>query len=657
MSLSRLLARRADEIIALVVGAATFALYVNALAPTLLTADAAEFQLACNVLGIAHPTGYPLYLMLGWLWSHLVPLGDAAYRINLLSALFAALAVGLLYPLILLVLETAVDSLSRPSVRGVAIIATLSLAMSRTFWSQAVRAEVYALNSLFVVATLFLLLLWARTRSHRTLYLAALVYGLSLTHHRTMILLGPACVLFVWLTDRSMLTDLKSLGKLLLLILVPQLLYLYIPLRAPATPYLHIDLAPGRSLELYDNTLGGFLGFVMGEMFRGELGLQASLWDRLTMAAVSLVKQFGIVGIALGLVGVVKLAIGRPNLASRRALVLLGVSYLGVVGFTLVYFIGDIHVLYTPSYIIFAIWMALGMAWIIAAGGNVRFWAFRRARRFSDYVLVALFALLPLSLLWNNYHRVDRSDDYRARQWAEEILSQPIPEGAILVSNDRNEITSLIYLQHVEGARPDLITMFPLMLPGEEYSNVVRVIDGVIDLGRPIYLVKPMPGLEIKYQMGPFGPLVQVVGPNITGEPDNATNLALDHSLVLVGYDLDPDTPRPGEELHVTLYWQVKEDLAEDYHSYVHLVDEEGNVVAQSDHQPGEVYYPTSLWQREETLPDKHSQLVPAACAAGTCRLVAGMYSYPLLTALGQPLRLQRLGVAVEPRLPSRWDS
>jgi len=646
MSLPRRLGGRADLIIGVVVGAATFALYVKTLAPTVLMADAAEFQLACYLGGIAHPTGYPLYLMLGWLWSHLVPLGDAAYRINLLSALFATLAVGLLYPLILLVLETAVDSLSRRSVRAVAVIATLSLAVSRTFWSQALRAEVYALNSLFVVAILFLLLLWSRTRSHRTLSLAALVYGLGLTHHRTIILLLPACVLFVWFTERSALTDLKSLGKLLLLILVPQLLYLYIPLRAPATSYLHIDLAPGRTLELYDNTPGGFLGFVMGEMFRGELGLKASLWERLTMAAASLVKEFGIAGIALGLLGVVKLAIGRPNAASRRVLVLLGVSYLGIVGFTLVYFIGDIHVFYTPSYIIFAVWMAVGMAWIIEAVRNVRFSAFPRAWRLSGYVLIGLFTLLPLSSLWNNCHRVARSDDYRARQWAEEILSQPIPEGAILVSNDRNEIIPLLYLQHAEGVRPDLITMFPLMLPGEEYSNVVRVIDGVIDLGRPIYLVKPMPGIEIKYQMEPFGPLVQVAGPAITGEPERSTNLAVSDSLVLIGYDLDPEPPRSGEELHVTLYWGVKEDLAEDYHSYVHLVDEEGNVVAQSDHQPGGSYYPTSLWQPAEMLLDEHVFAIPIDGTESTLQLLAGMYLYPSLEPLGELPVLGRLDLA-----------
>jgi hypothetical protein len=283
------------------------------------------------------------------------------------------------------------------------------------------------------------------------------------------------------------------------------------------------------------------------------------------------------------------------------------------------------------------------MAWIIAAVGNVRFSAFRRARRFSDYVFVALFALLPLSLLWNNYHRVDKSQDYGARDWAQMILDQPLPEGAILISNDRNEITPLLYLQHVEGARPDLITMFPLMLPGEEYSNVVRVIDGVIDLGRPIYLVKPMPGLEIKYQMEPFGPLVEVVGPAVTGEPENATDLALDHSLVLIGYDLEPDTPSPGEELHVSLYWQVTEGLTEDYHSYVHLVDEEGDMLDQSDHEPGEIHYASSLWQPGEVLLDTHVLAVPFDADTGGVTLLTGLYGYPALTPLGDALPLAEL--------------
>ena len=197
------LTSRANPIVALGLAVGALLVYVKTTAPTLLMADPAEFQLACNVLGVAHPTGYPLYTMVGWLWSHVLPLGDAAYRINLLSALFAATAVGLTYPLTLKVLHVALPSSPETQSRGAAVLATLSLAVSRTFWSQARRAEVYALNSLFVVVVLLLMLRWAESRSPRTLQLAALVYGLSLTHHRTMIFFLPPALLFVWLTDRS----------------------------------------------------------------------------------------------------------------------------------------------------------------------------------------------------------------------------------------------------------------------------------------------------------------------------------------------------------------------------------------------------------------------------------------------------------------------
>jgi hypothetical protein len=586
---------RKDLAVSLGLGVLSLVLYVKTLAPTLLMADAGEFQLACYTLGIAHPTGYPLYVIVGWLWSHLVPLGDAAYRVNLLSAVFAASCVALLYPLGLETLRTGFQRPPDAFLRAAAVLATTTLAVSRTFWSQALRAEVYALNSLFVVAILYLLLRWAESRSPRTLQAAALVYGLSLTHHVTMLLFLPAGLLFVWLTDRSVFRHRRLLSTMALLVLLPQVLYLYVPWRAPVTPYLHLDLAPGRTLDLYENSLRGFVSFLTAEMFRGELGYQASLLERLAMVAGSLGRQFGVAGVTLGLLGAVRLALPQVGQASRRVLALLGLCYAGVVGFTLFYHIGDIEVLYTPSYIIFALGIAVGMAWVLHAARSTSLRGSPFLAKAAPWGLVALLALLPLSLLWSNYSSVDRSGDYQARKWAEALLSEPIPEGAILVSNDRNEITPLLYLQYVEGKRPDLLTMFPLMLPGEEYFNVVRVIDTVLDVDRPLLLIKPMPGLEIKYRMEPLGQLVMIQGPAVTGAPEYPVNLALDGALNLVGYDLEPDEPLPGEDLQVSLHWRVERKLGQDYHTYVHLLDEEGQTIAQSDHRPGQEYYPSSL--------------------------------------------------------------
>jgi hypothetical protein len=645
MMLPRRGSTRADAVIGTLLGLSSLFLYVKTLAPTLLMADAAEFQLACYTLGIAHPTGYPLYTMVGWAWWHLVPLGDAAYRINLLSAVFAASCVGLLYLLLLRVVRSALPTSHGATVRAVAFLAAVTLAVSRSFWSQAVRAEVYALNSLFVVATVYLMVRWADSRSPRTLEAAALVYGLSLTHHVTMILLLPAFLAFVWLTDRSVLRSPRMVAGLLLLTMLPLVLYLYIPWRAPTTPYLYVHLAPGRTLELYDNSLRGFVSFLTAEMFQGQLGYQAPILERLSMVATQLLRQFGIVGAGLGLLGVVRLALPSSGQRSRRILVLLGLGYCAVVAFTLFYHIGDIQVLYTPSYILVALCIGVGVAWVVDAVRPPISVSSSVARAVS-WGLIALFALLPLGSLWNNYTSVDRSGDYAVRDWAEGILSQPIPEGAILVSNDRNEITPLLYLQYVEAQRPDLLTMFPLMLPGDEYSNVVRVTDRVLDVDRPLLLVKPMPGLEIKYRMEPLGGLVEIAGPAITGAPEYPVDLTLDESLTLLGYDLDPDEPSQGGELEISLQWRVEQDLSEDYHTYVHLLDEHGEVIAQSDQRPGQEYYPSSLWQAAETLLDGHVLSIPADAALGEVTLTVGAYEYPSLEPLGNALNLGEVRIS-----------
>jgi len=116
--------------VAVLVGAAASAAFVLTLAPTVLPGDSGEFQLAAPLLGLAHATGYPLYLILGKVWTLLVPAGDMAYRMNLLSAVISAIAVALLYVL------------GRRMGMGIvpALTCALTLAFSRTFWAQAVRA-------------------------------------------------------------------------------------------------------------------------------------------------------------------------------------------------------------------------------------------------------------------------------------------------------------------------------------------------------------------------------------------------------------------------------------------------------------------------------------------------------------------------------------
>ncbi len=156
-------------------------------------------------LGIAHQSGYPLYTLMGKLVTALLPFGDAAGELNLLSALLGAAAVAMLF------LVARRFAGSRPA----ALTAAALFALSPTWWSQATIAEVYALHALLVGVFLYCLLRWEEARmlagagsparADRWLWAAALTCGFGLAHHRMIALLLPAALVFIFWTDPALL--------------------------------------------------------------------------------------------------------------------------------------------------------------------------------------------------------------------------------------------------------------------------------------------------------------------------------------------------------------------------------------------------------------------------------------------------------------------
>jgi hypothetical protein len=365
-------------------------------------------------------------------------------------------------------------------------------------------------------------------------------------------------------------------------------------------------------------------------------------------------------GLILGVLGLIWLA-----RRSRPLLALTGLSFPVLVGFNLVYGIGDIYVYYIPAYLIWVLWMALG----VAACGRVAVRAYRRAgervngsaangasQPFTHHasritLLVYLFPCLlafalPLYLLIARFPQMDRSHDTTARTAWEAILSQPIPQDAILVTNDRDEMVPQWYLKYVEGRRPDLIGLFPLIHPGPGWADVGAVADAALRSGRPVYLIKPMPGLEVKFALEPvraqaegsMGPLVRVLAPAAPQPPEQPAAAVYGDAIRLAGYDLSPVTLVPGETAEIALYWQPLKRLDADYTTFVHLVDADGVKIAQSDHRPGGVHYPTSLWKPGEMLVDKHTLTLPAALGRPPYAIVVGLYdSAAGLRHLGEP--------------------
>ena len=621
-------------------GGSAFALYAQTLAPTVLAGDGGEFQFAPYLLGVAHPTGYPLYLLLGWAWSHLLPVGDVAYRMNLFSAFWAAMAVGLLYPTVRALLRQAIPDLRPASQRLIAILAAAFFAVTPTFWSQSVIAEVYPFHIFLVVLLFYLLLSWGERRDARFLPLSACCFGLGLAHHRTTVLLAAACLAYVWLVERRSLANRRLILQSLVLLLLPLSLYLYIPWRTPHTPYLHLPLAAGRELVLYQDTLRGFLSFILGGPFGGSLDFSVDLGARVAMAGGFLRAELGWIGMALAVLGLVSLVISRR----WAPLALTGLAFVATLAFDLVYTIGDIIVLFIPAFLIAVLWLAVGVGAVAQSMARVT-----RLPAFTRGILVLPFLALPLWTAIGHYAGVDQSHNGRARMRWEAILAEPLPTDAVLVSNDRNDMMPMWYFQYVgdrHPRRPDLLGLFPLITP--QYPTIGPVLDLALSTGRPVYLIKEMPGIEVKVDVKAEDGLWRVLGQAAQEGPENPRDDRLADAIALAGYDRSPRSPRAGETLHISLYWQALRPLEAEYHTYVHLVDAQGQKVAQSDLQPGGVYYPTTLWQPGERLRDDHLLAVPANAEPGVYRLLAGMYALAAddtIESLGEPIQLADVGI------------
>ena len=163
-----------------------FVLYLLTLAPTIYNLDSAELTTAAATGGIVRATGYPLYLLLGRVWSWL-PIGDVGFRMNLFSAFCGALTIAL-----------AERILRRMQVSAWARFAALGLlACAPFFWAMSLIAEVYTLHTALMAGIILLLLRWAESPTPRRLALVGLTVGLSLGHHAATVLLLPGCAWYI----------------------------------------------------------------------------------------------------------------------------------------------------------------------------------------------------------------------------------------------------------------------------------------------------------------------------------------------------------------------------------------------------------------------------------------------------------------------------
>lgn len=270
-------------------GMASLLLYVRTAAPGVLTGDAGEWQYMPYVLGIPHPTGFPLYVLLGKAWT-LLPWASVARQMNLFSAVLGAATVSLFYVAIYMAIGRRLP----------ALLAAGVFAVSPTFWGYNTIAAIYSLNTFILAGALIILFAWEKQRSDRLLWGMGVLWGLGLGDHFTLLLAAPFFALFLLFTEwRLLLAPRRYMPALVAFGLSLAGVYAYIPLRGPAL--LSGREIAGRPLEIYTGLVSPYYvptwqGFL--DMIQGKPWIYEFTWDWVSITGLEtyermIIGEFG----------------------------------------------------------------------------------------------------------------------------------------------------------------------------------------------------------------------------------------------------------------------------------------------------------------------------------------------------------------------------
>jgi hypothetical protein len=443
-------------------------IYRSGLAPGLTWAnsgsDGGDLIAAAATAGVAHPTGYPLYLLLARLFQ-LLPLGPLAFRTNLMSALVTALAAGLVYGLVTRALSS---SMAMP-VWPAGMAAGIAFGLAPLIWSQAVITEVYALQAFLVILILYLYAFpkpvqASDSEQGRLSRWGGLVLGLGVGNHLTTLLLVPVALLVGSIQGRPELDgppqpqrswfrnlrlDGASLRRQLAWFALGLSLYLIIPIRALANPSVNWGNAvtPERLWWL-----------VSGQLYQSyylQFSL-AGLWERIQAWAALLLEQFGLPGLVLGTIGLVVFG------SRSRLYVLTGWMAALSLAFAIFYRSDDSYVYLIPMFISFAIWIGLGIAGLVK-GLSPRL-----------PLLGVVLGLIPMGYFAGrsvvHVSEVDASNDDRAESFGREVLTA-VPENAMIFAKGDRAVFTLWYYHFALSQRPDLAVMASDLLHFDWYQE------------------------------------------------------------------------------------------------------------------------------------------------------------------------------------------
>lgn len=477
-------------------------LYWWTLAPTVTLVDSGELIVAAQGLGVAHPPGFPLWVMLAHL-AALVPFGNVAVRINFSSALFAALASAVLTLVVAEIMITTSDlkipkarknndaaNIRRLAVFTPALGAGLLLAFSRTLWSYATITEVYTLNTLLILVVFLLTLRWRWvvtqtilsasapaerivTKHDAWLYSAAAVFGLALgDHHVTVGLTLPALAVIVYRTQGlRFFTSRRLLLAALISIAAVVAVYSYLPFAASRSPA--INWGHPRSLQ-------EIWWHITGRQYRVFLHFSPSTMGGQFVDFCRLVShEYGPAWLPLSLILAV---VGFTNAFrnDRTTFWFLFAIIIANLAYCLSYEIAeDKDAYYLPAFIAIAIGAGFGLRWLIRQA------AAKSMSSAGCYGIAAIAVLVTsLTAFAGNWPFNNRRHYFIAQDYVENLFNTIEPNGTLLTL-DWQVVSPVFYSQEIEQQRRDVKVIDVNLLRRSWYFDYLRrAYPGLVDRSR-----------------------------------------------------------------------------------------------------------------------------------------------------------------------------
>ncbi|MEO0108947.1 MAG: DUF2723 domain-containing protein [candidate division WOR-3 bacterium] len=400
-----------------------FGVYLLTLYPTVGWVDCGEIAAGCYLLNVLHPTGYPLYTLIGCLFAHL-PLGTVVTRVNALSALCSALAA--------LFCCLAVQRLTRSTLAG--IVTAGLYAFSYTVWSNSVDADVFGLTALYVALSIYLLVRLETQEPDRqepdrlNLLFVAYLLGLALTNHLSFASTFLGAVVFLLHRYRSKVLNLRVLPPLVGAFVLGLSPYLYLLVRSQAHPL--FNWGDAHSLER-------LIWHVTGKQFQ--------VW-MFSLPVAEVVRNLGKALLELcrelyfGLVLVLVWGAWLVFKTRRAVFWLLSVVLVVNLFYAINYSIPDIQSYYIPFMVAAFIFTGVGLAQLV--------------KRLKTQ-LRPLFLVIVAVAIAVNYRRGGAQGNYVARDFGLNYLTSA-PEQAIVMTTNWDMYSPVFYLRQIEGRRPDL---------------------------------------------------------------------------------------------------------------------------------------------------------------------------------------------------------